>query len=77
MLIASGTEMFWRVSLKFQLFMKHRVSIVIGLIGISIRGFAGGLDGRRAPARVMPKMVAALWRRMDIGRMDIRRNDKS
>ena len=34
--------------------------------------FAGGLYGRRSPARVMPKMLAALWRRIEI-----RRNAKS
>ena len=30
-LIASGTKIFWRVSLKFKLFLQHRISIDIGL----------------------------------------------
>ena len=32
------------------------------------RVFARGLDGHRSPARVMPKMLAALWQRMVIAR---------
>ena len=31
MLIASGTEMLWRIPLKLTSFLQHRVSIVIGL----------------------------------------------
>ena len=32
MLIASGTELLWRVSLNLKLFWQHRVSIVIGFV---------------------------------------------
>ena len=36
-------------------------------------GFAGGLDRRQSPARVMPKMLVALWRRTEIRRNAKRR----
>ena len=69
MLITNCTEIFWRASLKFELFWQHRVSTVTGLTHIlniltrtcflktpaAPRGGSGGLPGAlRLPSGVPP-----------------------